>query len=186
MISIEHIVNAQKLNAEFLFALNAKAFAGFEQLVALNVEATKATMQDAADVVRSAFNAKDAEELTKLQHAFLQPAAENAAQYTRQVYEIAQETWAGLAKVVVETTSESPMKLSAFLASAAQNGPAGAENAVEIVKSTMTAATSAYEGMQKAASDVMEANMQAMSAAAVATRANGKGKAPDRRASRAH
>ena len=34
MISIEHILNAQKLNAELLYAFNLKAFESLEKLVA--------------------------------------------------------------------------------------------------------------------------------------------------------
>jgi phasin family protein len=186
MVSIEHLVNAQKLNAEFLFALNAKAFEGFEKLVTLNVEATKAAMQELADFSRAFLSAKDAEAMFRLQHDFLQPAAENAAQYTRQAHEIAQETWAQLAQAIVHSASESPRNLSKLVASAVQSAPAGTENAVEIVKSTVTAATSAYEGMQKAASDVMAANLQALSAATAGNHANGKSKAPGRAMGRTH
>jgi len=186
MISTEQILNAQKLNAELLFALHAKAFEGFEKLVVLDVEATKAAMQELAGFSRSVLSAKDGEALLRLQHDFLQPAAENAAQYTRQAHEIVQETWGDLAQAFLSTASESPGRLSALVASAVQSAPAGTENAVEIVKSTVTAATSAYEGMQKAASDVIAANMQALSAAAAGRHANGKAKASERRAGRAH
>src|SRR5881392_1501182 len=99
MISIEQMVNVQKTNAEFLFALNSKAFEGFEKLVSLNVEATKAALGELADVSRSALSAKSAKEMAGLQQGFLEPATENAALYTRQIQEIAQETWAGLAEV---------------------------------------------------------------------------------------
>jgi len=186
MISIEQVVNTQKMNAEFLFALNSKAFEGFEKLVSLNVEATKAALEELADISRSALTAKSAEEVAELRHRFLEPAAENAAPYTRQVQEIAQETWAGLAEVAVKSVSQSPERLSAFVTSAFQNAPAGTENAVEIIKSTVTGATSAYEGMQKAASDVLGANMQALAAAGSIAQANGKSKAADRRANRVH
>jgi len=186
MISIEQVVNAQKVNAEFLFGVNSKAFEGFEKLVSLNVEAAKAALEDLAEVSRSALSAKSAEEVAGLQHRFLEPAAENAAQYTRQVQEIAQETWAALAEVAVKSVAQSPGRLSAFVTNAFQNAPAGTENAVEIVKSTVTAATSAYEGMQKAASDVFGANMQALAAAGSVAQANGKDKAADRRTNRAH
>ena len=186
MISTEQVLDAQKLNAELLFALHAKAFEGFEKLVLLNVEATKAAMQHVAGFSRSVLSAKDAQALLKLQHDFLQPAADDAAQYTRQANEIAQETWGGLAQAFLGTASQSPGKLSALVASAIESAPAGAENAVEIVKSTVTAATSAYEGMHKAASDAIAANMQALAAAAAGSHANGKARSSERRSGRAH
>jgi len=107
-------------------------------------------------------------------------------QYARQANEIAQETWGGLAQAFLGTASQSPGKLSALVASAIESAPAGAENAVEIVKSTVTAATSAYEGMHKAASDAIAANMQALAAAAAGSHANGKARSSERRSGRAH
>jgi len=53
--------------------------------------------------------------------------------------------------------------------SAVKNAPAGSENAVALVKSAVAAANNAFEGVQKAvkqASDVAEANFQALSAQA--------------------
>ena len=186
MVSIEHIVGAQKLHADFLFALNLRAFEGLEKLVTLNVQATRAVFEEAADASRAVFAAKDADELARRQSAFLQPAADHAADYARQFQAIAQETWAELATVFVTTTSEAPARFSALLASAVESAPAGSDSAAEIVKSTVAAATTAYEGMQKAASDVIEANVQAFSAAAAGRHSNGKAKTADRRASRAH
>jgi len=186
MVSIEHIVGAQKLHAEFLFALNLRAFEGLEKLVTLNVQATKALIEEAADASRSVFAAKDGEELVRRQNALLQPAAEHAAAYARQVQGIAQETWAELANVVVTTVSESPVRFSALLASAARNAPSGDESAAEIVASTVAAAATAYEDMQRAASDAIGANVRALSAAAAGRHSNGKAKTADRRTSRAH
>lgn len=186
MVSIEHIVGAQKLHADFLFALNLRAFEGLEKLVTLNVQATKAVIEEATDASRSLFAAKDSEEFFRRQNVLLQPAAEHAAEYTRQVQAIAQETWAELARVVVTTASESPARFSALLTSAVQNAPSRSGDATEIVKSTVAAAATAYEGMQKAATEMMEANVQALSAAAAGRHSNGKAKTADRRASRAH
>lgn len=186
MVSIEHIVGAQKLHADFLFALNLRAFEGLEKLVTLNVRATKAVIEEAGDASRSVFAAKDGEELVRRQNALLQPAAEHAAAYARQVQTIAQETWAELAKVVVTAVSESPVRFSALLASAARKAPSGSESAADIVKSTVAAAADAYAGMQRAASDAIGANIQALSAAAAGRHSNGKAKTADRRASRAH
>ena len=185
MISTEHLVNAQKSNAEFVFAWHAASLEGLEKLFTLNVAAGRAAIQELADFSRSVLSAKDSEALFKLQHDLVQPLAENAAQYSRQAHEIAQETWAGLARAFISAASESPGKVSALVTSAVQSAPAGADNVVEIVKSTMTAATSAYEGMQKAAGDVMAANMQALSAASAGSAANGRA-AAERRTGRAH
>jgi hypothetical protein len=51
-----------------------------------------------------------------------------------------------------------------------KNAPAGSENVVSLVKSAVAAANNAFDGVQKAtkqATDVAEANFNAMSATAV-------------------
>ena len=61
---------------------------------------------------------------------------------------------------------------------AVKNAPAGTENAVTLVKSAVAAANNAFETVQKAAkqaTDVAEANFQAMTSTAVkATQAQGR------------
>ena len=58
----------------------------------------------------------------------------------------------------------------AVVDTAVKNAPAGTENAVALVKSAVAAANNAYESVHKAAkqaSEVAEANFQAMTATAV-------------------
>jgi len=180
MLTAEQMIAAHKSNIETLFGLTNKAFEGVEKLVELNLQVAKAAMGEAAETTKAALSVKDAQELLALQAGLLQPAAEKAAAYSRHVYDIAAATNAEVVKVAEATTSDAQQKFLSVVDSAVKNAPAGTENAVALVKSAVAAANNAFEGVQKAvkqASDVAEANFQALSTqAAKATQAATKTK----------
>jgi phasin family protein len=170
MLTPEQVLAAHKANIETLFGLTNKAFEGVEKLVELNLQATRAALGEAAETSKAALSVKDVQELFSLQAGLLQPAAEKAAAYSRHLYEIAAATNAEIGKVAELTAADSQKKFMAVVDTAVKNAPAGTENAVALVKSAVAAANNAYETVQKAAkqaSDVAEANFQAMTSTAV-------------------
>ena len=170
MLTAEQIVAAHKANLETFFGLTHKAFEGVEKLLELNIQAAKTAVGEAAEATRAALAIKDPQELLALQTSFLQPATEKIVAYSRHVYDIAAATNASITKVVEETTAESQRKVMSVIETAVKNAPAGTENAVALVKSAVAAANNAYETVHKAAkqaSEVTEANFQALTATAV-------------------
>ncbi|NDY92194.1 phasin family protein [Ideonella livida] len=170
MLTAEQLVAAQKANVETLFDLTNKAFEGVEKLVELNLQVAKASLSETADSTKAALSVKDAQELLALQAGMLQPSAEKAAAYSRQLYDIFAATNAEVVKAAEATLTDAQKKFAASFDSAVKNAPAGTENAVALVKSAMAAATNAYESVQKAAkqaAEVAEANFQAVTATAV-------------------
>ena len=170
MLTPEQVLAAHKANLETLFGLTNKAFEGVEKLVELNLQATRAALGEAAETSKAALSVKDAQELFSLQAGLLQPAAEKAAAYSRHLYEIAAATNAEIGKVAELTAADSQKKFMAVVDTAVKNAPAGTENAVALVKSAVAAANNAYETVQKAtkqATEVAEANFQAMTSTAV-------------------
>lgn len=180
MMTAEQMMAAHKANIETLFSLTNKAFEGVEKLVELNLQVAKAAMGEAAETTMAALSVKDAQELMTLQAGLLQPAAEKAAAYSRHLYDIATSTNANLSQAAEETTSDVQKKFLSVVDSAVKNAPAGTENAVALVKSAVAAANNAFESVQKAtkqATEVAEANFQAMTATAVkASQTNSKPK----------
>jgi phasin family protein len=170
MLTADQILATHKANFDILFGLTTKAFEGVEKLVELNVTASKAALAEAADHTQAALSVKDAQELLALQAALLQPLAEKSAAYSRHVYEIAQGTGAELTKAIEAQASEAQKKFLSVVDSATKNAPAGSETAVAVFKSAVAAGTNALESVQKAvkqASDVAEANFNAVSATAL-------------------
>jgi len=103
-------------------------------------------------------------------YGLLQPLAEKSAAYSRHVYEIASGTGAELGKAIEAQAAEAQKKFLSVVDNAAKNAPAGSETAVAVFKSAVAASTNAIESVQKAvkqATDVAEANFNAVASTAV-------------------
>lgn len=169
MLTAEQIMAAHKANIETLFGLTQKAFEGVEKLVELNVQATKAALADTANNAQAVLSAKDAQEFLALQAGLVQPLAEKTAAYSRHLYDIATSAGAELSKTLEGQASEAQKNFAGLVDTATQNAPAGSEAAVAMMKNAMSAASTAYESVQKAvkqASDVAEANFNTVSESA--------------------
>jgi phasin family protein len=170
-LTADQFLAAQKANLETLFGLTTKAFEGVEKLVELNVTASKAAMAEAAGTAQAALSVKDAQELLALQASLFQPLAEKTTAYSRHLYDIAQGTSAEFSKAFEVKAAEAQQAFVGLVDSASKNAPAGSETAVAVLKSAVAAANNAFESVQKAvkqASDVAEANFNAVSTQATA------------------
>ena len=160
----DQILSAHKANIETLFGLTSKAFEGVEKLVELNVTASRAALNEAAQHTQAVLSVKDAQELLTLQAGLFQPLAEKTASYSRHLYDIASSTSTEFNKALEAQTSEARKNFNSLLDASAKNAPAGSETAVAMMKSAVSAANSAFESVQKAvkqASDTAEANFNA-------------------------
>ena len=170
----EQITAAHKANLETLFGLTTKAFEGMEKIVELNVAASRAALAEAANHSQAMLNVKDAQGLLALQSSFFQPLAEKTAAYNRHLYNIATSTSSEVSKTLESKGSELQQNFNTLMESTAKNAPVGSETAVAAMKTAVSAASNAFESVQKAvkqASDMAEANMKAMSATASGTKA---------------
>ena len=170
MLTAQQIAAAHKANLETLFGLTNKAFESVEKLIDLNVNAAKAALTDAAQTTQAAMNVKDAQELLALQASLFQPLAEKTAAYSRHLYDITSGAAAEFSKVLETQAVEAQQKVTAVVDNMSKNAPAGSEAGVAMMKNAVSAANSAFESVQKAvkqASDVAEANFNAMTNTAI-------------------
>lgn len=175
MFTPEQVLAAQKANLETLHGLTAKAFEGMEKLVELNMQATRAALAESASHTQAVLSVKDAQELIALQASLFQPMAEKAAAYSRHLYDIASGTTSEFSKAFESKVAEGQATFTNLVDNAAKNAPAGSETAVAMMKSAVAAANNAFESVQKAvkqASDVAEANFNAVTTNAVKTAAS--------------
>ncbi len=164
MLTPDQMLAAHKANVETLMGLTNKAFEGLEKLVELNVKAAKTAIVDGSDHTHTLLSVKDAQQLLALQAKLMQPLAEKAAAYNRQVVEIAKSTGEQFQHAAQEQAHDAGKQVSSALDSAFKNAPAGTENAAEMMKSAVSAANSAFEHVQKAlkqANDLAQANLEA-------------------------
>ena len=174
MLTIEQVVASQKASLGNVFGVTARAYEGFEKLVELNLQAGKSALSDVAQASGAALSAKDAQGFAALQEAALQPNVEKLTSYGRQLYDIVAATNADIGKIVEESAAATQESLASVFDLAVKNAPAGSENVVAFMKSTVAAANSAFETVQKAvkqAADVAESNVAA--ATATTTKASG-------------
>lgn len=165
----EQLLAAHKANIEQLFGLTTKAFEGVEKLIELNIKVSREALEDAAKNTQAALSVKDVQELAALQTSMFQPLAEKAADYSRKLYEIASESSNELNKVVEANAAEAQKTVTQFVETAAKNAPAGSEASVAAVRSALSAANNAFETVQKTvkqASDVAQANFNAVTESA--------------------
>jgi phasin family protein len=170
MLTAEQVLASHKANVETLFGLTTKAFEGVEKLVELNVTASRAALEEVSNHTKSVLSVKDAQELLALQAGLLQPLAEKTAAYSRHLYDIATGTGSEFTKAFEGQAAEAQSKFMGVVDNAAKNAPAGSEAAVAVMKGAVAAANNAFESVQKAvkqASDVAEANFNAVASTAV-------------------
>ncbi len=170
MLTAEQIAAAHKANLETLFGLTNKAVESVEKLIDLNVSVAKAALSDAAQTAQAAMNVKDAQELLALQASLFQPLAEKAAAYNHSLYDITSGTASEIGKVFEAQAADAQQKVNAVVENLSKNAPAGSEAGVAMMKNAVSAASSAFESVQKAvkqASDVAEANFNAMTNTAI-------------------
>ncbi len=157
----EQFSNATKANFESQFAifssLTAKAFEGVEKLIELNMTAAKASLEESSITTRQLLAAKDPQEFFSLTAAQAQPTAEKALSYGRQVAAIAAGTQAEFTKAAELQIAETNRKVVTLVDEVTKNAPAGSENVVAIIKSTLGNANAGYEQISKSAKQAVEA-----------------------------
>jgi phasin family protein len=162
----EQFAAAQKRQIETMLAISHKAFEGVEKVVALNLQTTKAALEEAGDAV---VNAKDPQALFTAPGELLQPAAEKAAAYGRELYEITTQANAEFSRYTEESVAAARKQLLAFIDNAVKTAPAGSENVVNLFKTSVIAANEAFDGAQRLAkqtAESVEANVSTLAAKA--------------------
>jgi phasin family protein len=162
----EQFANATKASFEAQLSvftlLGAKSVEAFEQIIDLNINTGKASLEEATAATRQLLAATNPQEFVSLTAAQAQPAAARAIAYGRQLASIASSAQAELTRVAEEQFAETGRKVSAFVDDAAKSAPAGSENVIAIVKSAIGNANAGYEQFSKAskqAAEVVEANI---------------------------
>ena len=166
MFTPDQAIAAQKRNVEAFLGLSQKAFENVEKVVVLNLQTTKATLDEARDTVLST---KDPKAIFNAQGEMLQPAIEKATAYGRDLYEIAMQASTELNKTMESHVVQARKQMLAFIDDAVKNAPAGSENVTNLFKTGLLAANEAFDGVQrmaKQAGEAVEANVNAVAAKA--------------------
>jgi phasin family protein len=135
-----------------------KAFASIAQLVELNVNAAKTTLEKSSATAQQLLAAKDPQEFFAVSAAQTQPNAESAIAYSRNLASIASSAQAEFARAAEAQIAETTRKVTALIDDIAKNAPPGSENAIAMLKTTIANANAAYAQL-KQTTDAMGANV---------------------------
>lgn len=140
-----------------LNALTSKAFEGVEKFVDLNLSVAKSSFEESNVAAKQFLSAKDAQEWLSLSAAHVQPSAEKALAYGRQLVDIASGVQSEITKTAETQIAENSRKLLELVEEMAKTAPAGSENAVAFLKSLIGNINLGYEQLSKTGKQAVEA-----------------------------
>jgi phasin family protein len=161
----ESLSAAQKENLDAMMKLSHKAFEGVEKMVDLQLNAARTSLQESAEKFKALMSVKDAQDIVNVNKDLATPNTEQALAYSRTIYDIASQTSSEVQRLVDAQIAEANKKLVDALDEFAKSAPAGSEAVIAMMKSSLTAANSAYETANKAARQVVEMAERNMKAA---------------------
>lgn len=159
----------QKSQLDALYALSQVAFEMTEKLVALNLAAVKAAMDESAADTHAVLGAKDAQQLFAINGTLAQPTFDKLVGYSRNVYAIINGAGAEVKEIVETQIAEGNGKVAQLVEFASKNAPAGSESVVSLFKNAVATSNTAYDTFNKAAQQAVEAAESNFTAAARST-----------------
>lgn len=147
---------------DLINTLTAKAFEGMEKIVDLNLSAARASLEETTATVKQIAGAKDPQEALSLTAAQAQPNAEKATAYGRHLASIVSATQAEFTKAAEAQVADTSRKVSALIDELSKNAPPGSEQAVSLLKASLSNANAGYEQLTrttKQAIETLEANL---------------------------
>ena len=170
----EEMSEAHKQNIDAMLKLSHKAFEGIEKMVDLQLAAARASLQETSEKFQALMSVKDAQDIIAVNKEIATPSAEKALAYSRTVYDIASQTSGEVQRLIDAQIAEANKKVVDALEEFANSAPAGSEALIAMMKSSLSAASSAYETANKAARQVVEMAERNMKAAADTSIKTGK------------
>jgi phasin family protein len=157
----EQISAATKANFEnqlaLLTALTGKAFESVEKVIELNMNVAKAALEESTSNARQLLAAKDPQEFIALSASQVQPNAEKATSYGREVMTIVSGLQAEVTKAAESQIGEHSRKIASLVDEVSKTAPAGSENVVAFMKTAIANANAGYEQLTKSTKQAVEA-----------------------------
>lgn len=145
------------------------AFDNAERLFKLQLDVTKAALEDNVKNTKALAEVKDFQDFISLRTKLAETGVEKAMGYSRSVYEVASEAQAEVSKLVEEGLAAYTKNIATFVDKATKNAPAGSDAAVSALKSTVAATTAAIDTLTKASKQVASFADASVKAATQAT-----------------
>ena len=147
-----------KLQSEALTASSAvmgKTLESFQKLAELNLKAATESFSQSTEQLKTLMAAKDPQQAAKLLAEMAKPSPALSA-YAKDFYELSSKAGAELAAMAEKQIADGNKQLLGAVELLAKNAPAGSEGAVQVLRTTLTAASAAYDQVFKATKQLSE------------------------------
>lgn len=122
-----------------------------ERCLALQLSFAKTALGDVTRNARAATGTQDVQQYLALRTKAAETAMTQWLEYSRGLYEVAADAQAELSKLAEERVAELQRTVTDSVEQAARSAPAGSDVAVTAMKSSLAAATAAFDSFSKAA-----------------------------------
>ncbi len=136
------------------------------ELAELNIATARASLEHASATAHQILSAKDPQEMIQLTSSQAQPTAEKALTYGRHLSSIATKAQADVTKAAEARVADTSRQLTKLIDDLAKAAPAGSENAVALLKTSIANANAAYEQLLKASKNAIDTMEESISEAA--------------------
>lgn len=171
--SSEKILASAKSSAEArvneLAAAGDSVLSAVEHLTALNLNTTRAFLDDAIALGQAVAATRDPKVLVEIQIGAVTPALQKSYQYFKTVGSLAGQAQADVLRLVEAGMSQWLQTVIVTLEGLNRNVPVGSEFAVKALRTAVANASSAYEGATKVVKQVSETAQANADQAAAAT-----------------
>lgn len=168
-----------KMNREHATKFASLSLDKSERLINLNMQSGKLALAQTITGAAAVAKAKSPDELFALQAKLAAASTQYATQYSRSLYEVAQEAQADFSALAEGAWQAYSKKVTSIVDNAAQNAPAGSDVAIAALRSALAATTSTVEQFTKATQQAVKFAEAGVRAASDAVSA-GTGSAPSR------
>ncbi len=146
---------------EMMNTLTNKTLENIEKVIQLNVTAAKTSLEESNAAIKQLVAAKDAQEFFSLATAQAQPNTEKTLAYGRNLASIASSAQAEISKIAEAQINQTSNQVLALVDEISKNAPAGSENTIAIIKSSVGNASAGYAQLTKTskqAAETLESN----------------------------
>jgi phasin family protein len=160
----EQLATWQKAAFESTLSYAQASIASAEQLLKLNLESARNSLEQAGKNTRELLAITDPQELVQLRAKIAQTNMQQTASYAQNIYEIVSQTQALLTKLSEEQFSRLNQEATAGAEQLAKGAP-GADVAAATVKSTLAATNVMMENLNRATKQFAEMSEASIKAA---------------------
>ncbi len=165
----QQIIAGQKASLGNLLAFQGALLDGFEKLVDLNLKVLKTSFDDVSKKSQQAAQLQDVQEALSFAAALVQPNADQAVAYGKDVYALVSDIQSNVSKITEAQLAQCQQQIQDAIEQLGKNAPAGSEGAIALLKSSLATANSAYDAFAKSARQAAEVAESNISAATDAT-----------------